>query len=264
MPITGKVEAAQSPWPVLGVLLVRDGAITPAQLDAALAAKSETPRKRIGEILVEQGAATGRRSHAFSPSNTSCLSSSSTASMVERRRRRSSPSNWHKRYSAIPVRIQGDSVLVAVADPTNIMNSDDLRLAIGMSVKVVVAPSDAIDFAIRKTLRRRGCPARRRRGGGARERGRRDQDRPQPRITGGRVHQPVDREGPRSRRLGHPLHATGEAPSRSCARRRRHARDRVGGERTGHRRHEPLEDHGRARHRRASRAAGRPRLDPAR
>ena len=52
------VEAAQSPWPALGALLVRDGAITPAQLEAALEEKRREPAKRIGEILVAQGVAT--------------------------------------------------------------------------------------------------------------------------------------------------------------------------------------------------------------
>ncbi len=151
MPITGVVEAAPSPWPVLGVLLVRDGAITPAQLTAALETKREIPAKRIGEILVEQGAATRSQIARVLAEQHELPFLELTAIMIEPEAATLLPEQLAKRYNAIPVRLEGDAVVVAVADPTNIMHSDDLRLAIGMAVKVVVAPSDAIDFAIQKT-----------------------------------------------------------------------------------------------------------------
>ena len=50
---------------------------------------------------------------------------------------------------AVPVRFLEDgSVLVAVADPTNVLFSDELRLALGVPVRVGVASSDAIERAI--------------------------------------------------------------------------------------------------------------------
>ena len=109
------------------------------------------PKKRIGEILVEQGAATRSQIARVLAEQHELPFLELTALMVEPEAATLLPEQLAKRYSAIPVNIQGDAVVVAVADPTNIMHSDDLRLAIGMSVKVVVAPSDAIDFAIQKT-----------------------------------------------------------------------------------------------------------------
>ena len=54
-PITGtEMEAAAHPWPALGALLLRDGALTVEQLEQALRDK-DTSGKRLGEILVDRG-----------------------------------------------------------------------------------------------------------------------------------------------------------------------------------------------------------------
>jgi type II secretory ATPase GspE/PulE/Tfp pilus assembly ATPase PilB-like protein len=54
-----------------------------------------------------------------------------------------------RRYRALPIRFLDDgSVLIAVADPTNVMFSDGLRLATGMAVRICVAAPDAIEAAI--------------------------------------------------------------------------------------------------------------------
>ena len=48
------MEAAAHPWPALGALLLRDGALSVEQLEQALQDK-ETSGKRLGEILVDNG-----------------------------------------------------------------------------------------------------------------------------------------------------------------------------------------------------------------
>ena len=59
------------------------------------------------------------------------------------------PENLARRYGAVPLRFLEDgSVLVAVADPTNVVFSDELRLALGVPVRVGVAAADAIELAI--------------------------------------------------------------------------------------------------------------------
>ena len=78
------------------------------------------------------------------------------------------------------------------------------------------------------------------------------------------LHQPGDLEGPRPRRVRHPLHAAAAAPVRARSRRRRHARAHLDPRHAGVRRREPAQDHGRPRHRRAAGPSGRPRLDQAR
>ncbi|MFN8222542.1 MAG: ATPase, T2SS/T4P/T4SS family [Gaiellales bacterium] len=145
------MEAAHTPWPALGALLVRDGAITPAQLEAALAAKRESPSRRIGEILVDQGVATRTQIARVLAEQHELPFVELNATMIESEAAMLLPEALAKRYTAIPVSVQDDSVVVAVADPTNVMFSDELRLAIGSPVRVVVAPADAIEFAIQKT-----------------------------------------------------------------------------------------------------------------
>ena len=166
VPITGVVEAAQSPWPVLGVLLVRDGAITPAQLDAALAAKRETPKKRIGEILVEQGAATRSQIARVLAEQHELPFLELTALMIEPEAATLLPEQLAKRYSAIPVSIQGDAVRGRGRRPHEhhalgrpAARDRDVREGRRRAVGCdrLRNPED---------VRRRGCPARRGRGGG--------------------------------------------------------------------------------------------------
>ena len=145
------MEAAQSPWPALGALLVRDGAITPAQLETALEEKRRDPARRIGEILVAQGVATRTQIARVLAEQHELPFVELNAMMIESEAAMLLSEKLAKRYTAIPLNVQDDSVVVAVADPTNVMFSDELRLAIGMPVRVVVAPADAIEFAIQKT-----------------------------------------------------------------------------------------------------------------
>jgi type IV pilus assembly protein PilB len=146
---THPVEAAQSPWPALGTLLIRDGAITPEQLESALVAKCLSPQRRLGEILVEQGAATLSQVAAVLAEQHELPFLELAPGTIEAEAAGLLPEKLARRYTAIPVRLQEDgAVLVAVADPTNVVFSDELRLAIGIPVRVAVAPEDQIQLAI--------------------------------------------------------------------------------------------------------------------
>src|SRR4249920_314645 len=148
---TPEMEAARNPWPALGTLLVRDGAVTPEQLELALAEKRVKPELRLGEILVENGFVTRvavsrvlAEQHELEFVELDFASVEIEAAMLL-------PENLARRYRAVPIRFLDDGyVLVAVADPTNVMFSDELRLALGMPVRVCVAAPDAIELAITK------------------------------------------------------------------------------------------------------------------
>jgi type IV pilus assembly protein PilB len=146
---TDPVEAARSPWPALGTLLVRDGVITPEQLEAALVAKRGAPQRRLGEILVDQGAATQAQVAAVLAEQHELPFIELGQSTIESDAAGLLPEKLARRYTAIPVRVLEDgAVLVAVADPTNVLFSDELRLALGVPVRVAVAPEDQIQLAI--------------------------------------------------------------------------------------------------------------------
>jgi type IV pilus assembly protein PilB len=135
----GRPEGRQQ----LGALLLRDGVITAEQLAAALAQK-EAEGGRLGEILLRYNVTTGSaiaralaEQYGFEflelsrfelvPSATSLL-----------------PENIARRLSALPIAFDEDgTVIVAVTDPTDVMASDDLRLALGLQIRfVVVSVSD--------------------------------------------------------------------------------------------------------------------------
>ena len=124
--------------PQLGSLLLRDGIITAEQLAAALVQK-EAEGGRLGEILlrynVTSAAAIAQalaEQYGFEfleltrfdlvPAATSLL-----------------PENVARRLSALPIALDEDgTVVVAVTDPTDVMASDDLRLALGLQIRFAV------------------------------------------------------------------------------------------------------------------------------
>ncbi len=64
------------------------------------------------------------------------------------------PEKYARRYEALPIRFLSENlVLVAVADPTNVVASDDLRLAIGLNVRLAVAPAPDIGRMIDRAHR---------------------------------------------------------------------------------------------------------------
>ena len=143
------MEAARNPWPALGTLLVRDGSVTPEQLERALEEKRRRPEKRLGEILVEQGATTRAQIGRILAEQHELEYIELNENKIELDAAALLPENLARRYQAVPVRFTDDgSILVAVADPTNVLFSDELRLALGVPVRVGVASADAIDRAI--------------------------------------------------------------------------------------------------------------------
>jgi hypothetical protein len=109
----------------LGSLLLRDGAITAEQLEQALAEKEQSAR-RLGEIIVGHGwvsAATLARllaeQHGLDYLELADGTvDGSTAVLL--------PESLARRYQALPVKfVDSETVLVAVADPTDVVASDD-------------------------------------------------------------------------------------------------------------------------------------------
>ena len=152
VPIGRSMEAARdlrNQWPALGKLLIRDGALTPEQLEHALSLQRLTPGHRLGQIIVEQGYATSldisrsvAEQHELEFVELELDSIDAAAAMLL-------PENLARHYQALPIRVSEDGyVLVAVADPTNVVFADELRLAIGMPVRLCVAAPESIEAAI--------------------------------------------------------------------------------------------------------------------
>ena len=132
----------------LGALLLRKGTITDEQLRQALDEK-QLSGGRIGDILVVRGwATTADLAHALAEQYSlefieileTTIEPEVTKLLSER---------FVRRFRLLPVKyLAKNSVLVAIADPTDIEALDDIKLALGINLKFCVADSGDLDLAI--------------------------------------------------------------------------------------------------------------------
>jgi general secretion pathway protein E len=134
----------------LGETLIEAGVITPETLAAALT-RAAHARERIGEALVGLGA----------------VSEDDVLRALARQRRvpfltaeevpftppvlKNLSPKYLRQYEACPVYLEGDTLTVATADPTNPLLVDELRQTLGLKIELCVAPKDAILAAIERT-----------------------------------------------------------------------------------------------------------------
>ncbi len=139
----------------LGELLVESGAISQNQLERALEEQRRT-NERLGSILVRQGAVS-ERDIALT------LSKQLGIPLVSLKRAKMDPKllslvpeNIARRNLLIPVDLKDGKLVVAMADPLNVLVQDELRLLTGYDIEVVVAPASEIKQAIEHYYGMRG------------------------------------------------------------------------------------------------------------
>ncbi|HET8607020.1 MAG TPA: GspE/PulE family protein [Gaiellaceae bacterium] len=138
----------------LGALLHAEGLLAAEQIEDALV-EAERSGRRLGEVLVESGAISGLQL-------ATALARQAELPFVELREVEIDPEaagllpeKFARRYRALPLRFVGeDTVVVAVADPTNLLASDDLRLALGLNVQLAVVEAELLDLTIGTTYRK--------------------------------------------------------------------------------------------------------------
>ena len=137
---------------LLGTLLVRNGHLTVEALTQALAEKERTGAL-LGQILLDQqlisSAALAQalaEQHGLDFLDLSVVEIDGEAAVLL-------PEKLAHRYQALPVKFFDETILVAIADPTNVIAHDDLRLALGRSTRLAVAEGDSLDSAIKRTYR---------------------------------------------------------------------------------------------------------------
>ena len=200
----------------LGALLLREKLLSAEQLEEALAEKDETG-DRLGEIVVRRGWVSGRAlAHALAEQHElEYIDLAQTE--IEALALSLLPERFARRYAALPIRFLGeDVVLVAVADPGNVRTSDELKVALGLNIRLTVAAPDDLEQTIDRRLpgRSQGRRPRHRAPQGARDgrprRGSGGDERARDRARQ-LDHQPRDP----GRRLRHPLRASGERAPRT-------------------------------------------------
>ncbi|MBI3625268.1 MAG: type II secretion system ATPase GspE [Candidatus Rokubacteria bacterium] len=134
----------------LGQVLLDGGLITPDILREALARQKST-RAPIGEILVAMGAV-GKEDVLRALAKQQGLPYLSREELPSSAPvlKNLSP-KYLRHYRVCPVAVEGSTLTVATSDPANPLLLDDLRQAVGLQIKLTVAPEEAVLEAIERT-----------------------------------------------------------------------------------------------------------------
>jgi len=143
----------------VGDILLEEGVITPEQLkevrDVAKATKTD-----IKKLLLDLGYAKEEQVYAAYAKQLGYPFIDFTKERIDPSAVNLVPQHFAQRYNVIPVRKIGDrKLLVAMADPTNIVAIDDLRLVTGLDIEPAVAVPEMISEAINRHYRAEPAPA---------------------------------------------------------------------------------------------------------
>jgi type IV pilus assembly protein PilB len=136
----------------LGALLIEEGLLTEAQLDAALLEQAKSG-KPLGRLLIEQGMISETElvstlAHQVGLDFVDLADwtiDGSVASLVSE--------TLARRYQAIPIGWEDGKLVVAMADPSNVFAVDDIRALAGAEVRSVVATASQILETIERFYR---------------------------------------------------------------------------------------------------------------
>ncbi len=138
----------------IGELLVRAGAVVQERVDEALAAQPGSG-KRLGELLVARGAVSSRAVGEALAQQYGLEFVDLARVAVDPGASRLVQDSFARSHLVLPVRfLDPATVQVAVADPTNLRTADELRLAVGVGVRLAVADAAALVSTINRSYRR--------------------------------------------------------------------------------------------------------------
>ena len=134
----------------LGETLVEAGVIS-AETLAAAQTRAEHGRERVGEVLVALGAVSpDDLQRALARQWGVPFLSAEELPFSLPVLKNLSP-KYLRQYEACPVALEGTTLTVATADPSNPLLVDELRQTLGMQIKLCVSPKEAILAAIERT-----------------------------------------------------------------------------------------------------------------
>jgi len=131
----------------LGEMLLTEGLITQAQLDAALKAQAERGHP-IGQLLVDDGAITEAVLMGALARQLGLEFVDLAEYPIDRGAVALLPEAMARRLLALPVTWAEDRLVVAMADPGNVLAVDDMRAVTGAEITIVVATRTQLSEAI--------------------------------------------------------------------------------------------------------------------
>ena len=154
------MEAAPHPWPALGVLLMRDGLVTKEELEAVLREQSDSRQQRVsgrrlGELLVARGVLTQTQVAKLVAEQYELPFVEIDTADIDLKVAGLLTIEDARRFSALPIRDWPDgSILMGIADPAEVLFSEELRRLLGAPPRFAVVGKEALDSAIVYVQRR--------------------------------------------------------------------------------------------------------------
>ena len=139
----------RNPRKRIGDILVESGVFTPEQLREALTRQRKT-RERLGRVLVEMRVATERQIAQALADQLGLRFVTLASQRIDPAVIRLVPEGLARKRRVVPVSADGDSLVVAIADPLDVFAIDDVAIAARRSVKAVVALESDIASAIER------------------------------------------------------------------------------------------------------------------
>jgi len=131
----------------LGTLLLERGLITEKQLEQALEEQKKSG-KLLGRVLVEMGFVTDEDILSVLGAQTGMEEIDLSEVEVSPQLLEKVPGPLAKAYKIVPVRMEGDTLVVAMGDPLNVQALDDLRFLLDCEVKGLISNEQAVNEAI--------------------------------------------------------------------------------------------------------------------
>jgi Type II secretion system (T2SS), protein E, N-terminal domain len=131
----------------LGTLIFRAGLLAEQQLEEALQEGMRTG-KRLGEVLIERGWLNERDLGRMLAGQKGLPFVEVSADDAEHEALQALPEETARRQVALPLRYEGDELIVAVGDPSNQLVLENLRRSLESSFRLVVAPHGELLRAI--------------------------------------------------------------------------------------------------------------------
>ncbi len=134
----------------LGQILVKNGIISESQLKEALKIQEKNPEKRIGEILIdlkyiEENELLNALSLQFGIPVVDLKNYDIKEDIIK-----IIPEEMIKKYKVIPINRFGNTLLIAIDDPSDINAIDDIKFYTGYNIDVVISSTRAIREVIDK------------------------------------------------------------------------------------------------------------------
>lgn len=133
----------------LGDLLVEGGKLTETQLMDALSKQKSSGRK-LGEILVDDGYVTEKDILETIEFQLGIPFINFSEINIDNKVVKTVPEKLARKYTLVPVALEGEELTIAMADPLNIFAIDDVKMTTGLKIQTAIGRSDQIMDTINK------------------------------------------------------------------------------------------------------------------